>query len=274
MKIGKYNQARVTDDLPQGFYLETEDGDRILLPGSSAPENTQAGDTLRVFIYMDSEDRPIATMKKPFAVADSFAVLKVKEVNQFGAFLDWGIDKDLMLPFKQQLGELKPGDLCVVYILEDKLSGRLIATEKIKSFFDRDTKLLKPGQKVELAAYEVTKEFADFLVDYRYTGRLYLTGNEDIYIGDILSGYIQNIRDDGKISVSLTPVGFRAVAENADIILDALERAGGFLPFNDDTPPEVIRKEFGISKKTFKKMIGTLFRQEKIRIAENGIRLL
>ncbi len=274
MKIGKYNQARVADDLPQGFYLETEDGDRVLLPGRSAPENTQVGDILRVFIYTDSEDRPIATMKKPFAVAESFAVLKVKEVNQVGAFLDWGIDKDLMLPFKQQLGELKPGDLCVVYVLEDKLSGRLIATEKIKAFFDRDTKLLKPGQKVKLAAYEVTEEFADFLVDYRYTGRLYLTGNEEVYIGDTFSGYIQNIRDDGKISVSLTPVGFRAVAENADIILAALENAGGFLPYHDDTPPEVIRKELGISKKTFKKMIGTLFRQKKIQLTENGIRLL
>lgn len=275
MKIGEYNDTRVADDLPQGFYLETNEGDRILLPGNQAPENTQIGDTLRVFIYMDSEDRPIATTRKPFATVGEFAVLEVKEVNSFGAFLDWGIDKDLMLPFKQQLGELQKGDRCVVFVLEDKLSGRIIATEKIKSFFDRDTSVLRPGQKVELAVYEVSEEFADFVIDYRFTGRHYFMGNSaDLYIGDTLEGYIQNVREDGKVAVSLTPVGFRAVAENTDLILEALKNAGGFLPFNDDTSPEVIRKELGISKKAFKKMIGTLFKQKKIYIENNGIRLL
>ena len=175
MEIGKYNRARVESIMPQGYYLELETGGRVLLPGNREEFSLEEGEILDVFIYMDSEDRPIATLQKPYAQADEFAVLEVKDVNRVGAFLDWGLNKDLFLPYKQQLGELQRGDRCVVRILLDDKSNRLVATEKIKSFIDTDTSELHIGERVELAAYEVTPDYVDFLVNYRYTGRLMVT---------------------------------------------------------------------------------------------------
>jgi predicted RNA-binding protein (virulence factor B family) len=225
---------------------------------------------------MDSEDRPIATLQKPYAQAGEFAVLEVKDVNRVGAFLDWGLNKDLFLPYKQQLGELQRGDRCVVYVLLDDKSNRLVATEKIKSFIDTDTSELHIGERVELAAYEVTPDYVDFLVNYRYTGRLMVTpGTKRIYIGDTMPGYIQRFTSDGKITLNLTPVGYKGImkSDSPNAILRKLEEAGGFLPYGDHTDPETIQKEFGMSKKTFKKILGTLYREGKIILEDDGIRL-
>ena len=195
MHIGHFEYARVEDVKPQGFYLEVESGGRVLLPGSKAPEGLQEGDELEVFIYVDNEGRPIATIQKPYATVGDFAVLEVKDVNEVGAFLDWGLDKDLFLPYKQQLGKLLPGDRCVVYILEDERTARIVATEKIKAFIDRDTRDLHISQKVDLAVYDVAEDYVDFLVNYRYTGRLHLNSfiQDTFEIGDCGVGYIQNI---------------------------------------------------------------------------------
>ncbi|MCF0223711.1 MAG: hypothetical protein HUK20_05530, partial [Fibrobacter sp.] len=178
--------------------------------------------------------------------------------------------------FKQQLGELQRGDRCVVYILLDDKSNRIVATEKIKSFLDLDTTELHIGQRVQLAAYEVTRDHVDFLVDYRYTGRLILKpGTERIYIGDTMTGFIQRFTSDGKITLNLTPVGFGGLmkGDGANALIQKLKEAGGFLPFGDHTDPETIQAEFGMSKKSFKKLLGALFREEKIYISDEGIRL-
>lgn len=277
MDLGKYNRARVEEIAPQGYYLELESGDRILLPGNREKFTLEVGEILDVFVYTDSEDRPIATLEKPYAQVGEFAVLDVKDVNRFGAFLDWGLNKDLFLPFKQQLGELQRGDRCVVFILVDDKSNRIVATEKIKSFLDYDTSELHVGQRVQLAAYEVTKDHVDCLVDYRYTGRLMLTpGMERIYIGDTMPGFIQRFTADGKITLNLAPIGYKGLmkSDSPAAILRKLEEAGGSLPYGDHSDPEVIRQEFGMSKKTFKKLLGTLFREGKIYIEEDGIRLV
>ncbi|MCQ2103250.1 MAG: S1-like domain-containing RNA-binding protein [Fibrobacter sp.] len=277
MDLGRYNRARVEEITPQGYYLELESGDRILLPGNREKFTLEEGEILDVFVYTDSEDRPIATLEKPYAQVGEFAVLDVKDVNRFGAFLDWGLNKDLFLPFKQQLGELQRGDRCVVFILVDDKSNRIVATEKIKSFLDPDTSELHVGQRVQLAAYEVTKDHVDFLVDYRYTGRLMLTpGMERIYIGDTMPGFIQRFTADGKITLNLSPIGYKGLmkSDSPAAILRKLEEAGGSLPYGDHTDPEVIRQEFGMSKKTFKKLLGTLFRDGKIYIEEDGISLV
>ena len=275
MEIGKYNRARVESVTPQGYYLELETGGRVLLPGNKHQFELEEGEILDVFVYMDSEDRPIATLDKPYAQAGEFAVLTVKEVNRIGAFLDWGLNKDLFLPYKQQLGDLQRGDKCVVYILVDEKSGRLVATEKIKSFLDLETSELHIGQRVQLAAYEVTQDYVDFLVDYRYTGRLMLTrGMQRIYIGDTLPGFIQRFTSDGKITLNLTPVGYKGLmkSDSPDAIMQKLAEAGGFLPYGDHTDPDTIREEFGMSKKTFKKILGTLFREGKIDLGDDGFR--
>ena len=245
------------------------------MPGSKAPEGLQEGDELEVFIYVDNEGRPIATIQKPYATVGDFAVLEVKDVNEVGAFLDWGLDKDLFLPYKQQLGKLLPGDRCVVYILEDERTARIVATEKIKAFIDRDTRDLHISQKVDLAVYDVAEDYVDFLVNYRYTGRLHLNSfiQDTFEIGDCGVGYIQNIREDGGLSISLKPVGYHATMDAADDIIQKLEEAGGSLPYSDNSSPEEIQQEFGVSKKAFKKIIGGLFRQGRIFIGNDGIRL-
>ena len=276
MEIGNYNRARVESIMPQGYYLELETGGRVLLPGNREEFSLEEGEILDVFVYMDSEDRPIATLQKPYAQAGEFAVLEVKDVNRVGAFLDWGLNKDLFLPYKQQQGELQRGDRCVVYILLDDKSNRLVATEKIKSFIDTDTSELHVGEQVELAAYEVTPDYVDFLVNYRYTGRLMVTpGTKRIYIGDTMPGYIQRFTSDGKITLNLSPVGYKGLmkSDSPNAVLRKLSEAGGFLPYGDHTDPETIQKEFGMSKKTFKKILGTLYREEKILIQDDGIRL-
>ncbi|MCQ2124819.1 MAG: S1-like domain-containing RNA-binding protein [Fibrobacter sp.] len=275
MDLGRYNRARVESIAPQGYYLELESGDRVLLPGNKNQYTLEEGEVLDVFVYTDSEDRPIATLDRPYAQAGEFAVLDVKDVNRVGAFLNWGLNKDLFLPYKQQLGELQRGDRCVVYILVDDKSNRIVATEKIKSFLDTDTSELHVGQRVQLAAYEVTREYVDFLVDYRYTGRLMLTpGMERIYIGDTMPGFIQRFTADGKITLSINPIGYKGLmkSDSASSLMQKLEEAGGSLPYGDHTDPEIIRQEFGMSKKNFKKLLGTLFREGKIYIEEDGIR--
>ena len=275
MEIGKYNRARVESIMPQGYYLELETGGRVLLPGNREEFSLEEGEILDVFIYMDSEDRPIATLQKPYAQADEFAVLEVKDVNRVGAFLDWGLNKDLFLPYKQHLGELQRGDRCVVRILLDDKSNRLVATEKIKSFIDTDTSELHIGERVELAAYEVTPDYVDFLVNYRYTGRLMVTpGTKRIYIGDTMPGYIQRFTSDGKITLNLSPVGYKGImkSDSPNTVLRKLEEAGGLLPYGDHTAPETIQKEFGMSKKPFKKILGTLYREGKIILQDDGIK--
>ncbi|MFA6835495.1 MAG: S1-like domain-containing RNA-binding protein [Fibrobacteraceae bacterium] len=275
MRIGQYEKARVQEEKPQGFYLELEDGDRVLLPGSKAPKDLQEGDELTVFIYVDNEGRPIATTQKPYATVGEFAVLEVIDASDIGAFLDWGLDKDLLLPFKQQLGELRKGDRCVVFILEDERTGRIVATEKLKAFIDYDTSPLHISQKVKLTVYDVSAEYVDFLVDNRYTGRLFLTpGNKDTFeIGDTGEGYIQNIHEDGKLDLSLNPIGYYATMDSSGDVLKKLQDAGGRLPISDNSSPEDIRREFGLSKKAFKKIIGGLFRKGLILINENEIAL-
>lgn len=275
MHIGHFEYARVESQKPQGFYLEVESGGRVLLPTSKAPQDLREGDEIEVFIYVDNDGRPIATTQEPYATVGEFAVLEVKDVNDIGAFLDWGLDKDLLLPYKQQLGTLRPGDRCVVFILEDERTARIVATEKIKAFIDRDTRNLHISQKVDLAVYDVAPDFVDFLVNYRYSGRLHLdpTNTDTFEIGDVGEGYIQNIRDDGRITLSLKPIGYHATMDNAKAIMQKLEEAGGSLPFSDNSTPEEIQREFGVSKKAFKKIIGGLFRQGRIFINENEIRL-
>lgn len=274
MYLGIYNDCVVESRLPQGFYLVPQTGGRVLLPTSKAPIGLQLGDAIRAFIYLDSEDRPVATTQTPLAQVGEYAVLTVKEVNDFGAFLDWGIDKDLMLPYRNQLGEVRPGDPCVVFVLEDGTSGRIVATEKLRPFFDRETSVLSPGMKVDLVAYDFQDEWIDFVVNRQFTGRMYCSPDEsNLHIGDQRTGYIQNVREDGKVDVSLSPVGYRAVMATADTILQQLRAQGGFLPLGDHSDPREIQAQLGISKKAFKKIIGGLFRQGLIELQPDGIRL-
>ncbi|GHV15812.1 GntR family transcriptional regulator [Fibrobacterales bacterium] len=282
MQLGNYNECSVEEELPQGFYVKTEDGDRVLLPKGKAPKELKIGDKITLFIYLDNEARPVATTQKAKAKVGEFAVLKVKDVNDAGAFLDWGLDKDLILPYNNQLGELVAGDLCVVHIHLDERSGRITSTEKILHYFERDVSELKEGQEVSLVAYDFQENYCiDFLVNMRYTGRLYgdpvATG---LHIGDKRNGYIHSIRINeekggGLITLSLSPIGFDALVDkHKDSLLKMLKDNGGFLPFSDNSTPEEIRDKFGMSKKGFKKLAGRLWKEGVLELSAEGIKLV
>jgi predicted RNA-binding protein (virulence factor B family) len=269
------NLGVASEALPQGIYLELEGGGRVLLPRNEC-EGIEPGDELVVFVYLDSEDRPVATRKEPRAKAGEFAVLMVRDVNDVGAFLDWGLAKDLFLPFHNQLGELEVGDPSVVFIEQDERSGRLVATEKLRPYFERNTAALREGQEVELIAYDFSEDgYIDFVVEHRYTGRWHGDPLETgLHIGDHTRGFIQRIREEGLLSISLRPVGKKAREACEETLLSALRQAGGFLPLTDETNPERIQEQLGMSKKSFKKVAGNLWKRGRVKLLEDGIQLI
>jgi len=279
MFLGNYNNCKVLEELPQGFYVETQDGsDRVLLPKTKAPKNLNIGDEITLFIYLDNEARPIATPQKAKACANEFAVLRVKDVNDVGAFLDWGLDKDLILPYSNQLEEeeLQKNDTCVVRVFIDEKSGRLSSTEYLGKYFDRDVSELKEGMEVSLIAYDFKEDYCiDFIINKRWTGRLYCNpAPTGLHIGDFCTGYIHSIKEDSHITLSLSPIGFDALVDkHKEALLQALRESNGFLPFSDNSSPEDIRKNFGMSKKGFKKLAGKLWKQGIVELSPEGIKL-
>ena len=278
MFLGNYNDCTVLEKLPQGFYVETQNSkDRVLLPASKAPKNLEIGDEINLFVYLDNEARPIATTQKTKACVGEFAVLRVKDINDAGAFLDWGLDKDLILPYNNQLGELQKGDSCVVWVFIDEKSGRISSTEKLRKHFDRDVSELKEGMEVSLIAYDFQEERCiDFMINKRWTGRLYCNpASTGLRIGDFCTGYIHSIKEDSLIVLSLSPIGFDSLVEkHNDALLAALKENNGFLPYSDNSPPEEIRAKFGMSKKGFKKLAGALWKQGVVELSPEGIKLV
>ncbi len=274
MILGKYNRCTVLRQTAYGLVLAPQTGGEVLLPNKYCPEGAREGTSLKVFIYRDSEDRPIATTQTPLAQVDEFAALQVKEVNRTAAFLDWGLDKDLMLPFREQTFDLRPGAWCVVRIHLDPASGRLVASQRLKPWLDADTSFLRPGDECEVKFYEKHEHGYLAVVDGRWSGLLF---QEDVPrglgIGSVGKGWIKAVSPEGRLRLSMNAVGYKAVMEEAQVVIDRLQDAGGFLPVSDASEPEDIRKYFGLSKKAFKKIIGGLFKQGILQIEDNGIRL-
>jgi predicted RNA-binding protein (virulence factor B family) len=274
IEIAKTARLEVLRVVPMGVMLGWPQ-DEVLLPSRYIPDNTSAGDWLEVFVYLDSEDRPIATTDKPIAQADQFASLRVVSVNQIGAFLDWGLPKDLLLPFRMQLQPVQLEQRIVVRVLCDSVSGRPVATTLVERFFEMPDESLREGQTVALMAYEETDLGTKAIIDGRYGGLLYHEpGRGGLAIGASDTGYIQRIRDDGKIDLSLEPQGHAAITDARATILKALHDGGGRLELSDRSKPEVIQQKLGLSKKAFKRGVGTLYRERRIRFDETGIELI
>jgi len=274
LNIGKFNTLQIVKRTPQGLYLDSDKGE-ILLPNKYIPEAIEIGDSVDVFIYTDSEDRLIATTLKPYALLDEFACLEVKHTTTFGAFLDWGLEKDLFVPLKEQHRMMQEGQKYVVRVCLDARTERLIGVSKLAAFLSKDTENLQEGQEVSLLVHEFTTIGIMCIIDNEYSGMLYK--NEvfkSLRVGDVLNGYIKNVRDgDGKIDISLRKEGFKGIRDESDIIIESLKENDNFLPYNDDSTPEEIKHQFQMSKKTFKKLIGILYKQGKIVILDGGIRL-
>jgi uncharacterized protein len=274
--IGKRNILPVLRRAPSGVYLEGGEHGEILLPNRYVPQRVVMGERLEVFVYRDSEDRLVASTETPRATVGEVATLKVISVNrQVGAFLDWGLAKDLLLPFREQTGPVQVGQNVVVRIYLDEKTQRIVASMKL----DRDSTLepanFRTGQQVEFLITDKTPLGYKALVEGKHPGLLYHEGiSVPVAIGQKLKGYVRALRSDGKIDLSLDEAGYRRVAPLALRIVQALQRNGGRLDLDDNSPPELIRHAFGASKKAFKQALGTLYKARRIRFSKPGIELL
>jgi len=271
--IGERNALRVVREAPPGFYLDGEELGEILLPGRYIPKGAVPGDYLEAFVHRDSEDRLVATTEIPRACVGEFAVMKVVSVNpQIGAFLDWGLSKDLLLPIREQIRRVSVGDPVAAYVFLDPKSGRIAATARLDDYLDRTPPPYAAGQRVRLLVADETPLGFKAIVENAHWGLLYKTDlGSPLSIGQDLEGCVRAIRPDGKIDLSLDPAGYSRIAPLTEQILEALKASGGRLEFNDRSAPEEIRAKFSTSKKAFKQALGALYRQRSIRISENGI---
>lgn len=274
--LGKLNQLPVLYSTPQGVYLGGGDHGEILLPTRYIPRGTQIDDLLEVFVYRDSEDRLIATTERPFAMVGEFAPLKVVSVNRnVGAFLNWGLPKDLLLPFREQAEQVYGGDTVLVYILVDEKTDRIIATTKLNKHLSKLPPRYKTGQQVNLIILGETPLGYNAIVEGAHQGLLYHTNiGARLHDGQQLKGFISSVRPGGKIDLSLDATGYQRVAPLTEQILNAIQANGGALAFDDDSSPEAIRQAFDCSKKAFKQALGSLFRQRRIRFTLPGIAMV
>jgi predicted RNA-binding protein (virulence factor B family) len=272
LEIAKSASLEVLRRVPMGVILGSPEQE-VLLPTRDVPAGTAPGDVLEVFLYTDSEDRPIATTATPLAKADEFACLRVVSVDRIGAFLDWGLPKDLLLPFRSQLQRVRPEQRVVVRVFCDRVSGRPVATAKIERFLESPPADLREGQAVQLLVYEATDLGYKAVVDGRFGGLLHGASGL-LEIGSSPTGYVQRIRADGKVDLTLTPSGRAGVDVARETLLEALRGAGGRIELGDRSEPEEIRQTLGLSKKAFKRAAGALYRERLIRIGDTSIELI
>jgi len=273
-EIGKTNTLRIVKTVDFGVYLDGGELGEILLPRRYVPEGAKISDAVEVFLYLDSDDRLIATTEKPRAKVGDFACLQAVAVNDIGAFLDWGLPKDLFVPFSEQRPRMKAGQKYAVYVFFDRASRRIVATSKIDKHLSKTPPPFKTGQDVDLLIYGRTELGYKAVVENSHGGILYQ--NEvfrELQMGDRLRGYIRKIREDGKIDLRLDKPGYGDVGDLADRILAALKVHDGFLDVNDKTPAERIGRMFGASKNAFKMAVGALYKKRLITIDDFGITL-
>ncbi|MGD9931095.1 MAG: S1 RNA-binding domain-containing protein [Mangrovibacterium sp.] len=272
--IGLMNELEVLKTVDFGVYLDGGPHGEILMPKRYVPENCQVGDTVEVFIYLDSEDRLVAITDKPYVMVGEFAKLKVVSTTAIGAFMDWGLPKDLLAPFREQQVKMEEGKSYLVYVYLDDESQRIVASSKLDKFVDNIPVDYEVGEEVDLIIAGQTDLGYKAIIDNSHWGLIFKNEVfQPLKIGDKLKGFIKNIRPDEKIDLSLEKAGYEKIDSISQSVLDKLKEANGYLPFNDKSDPEVISKTFGISKKNFKKAIGALYKQRLINIEDQGIRL-
>lgn len=276
LELGKKQKLIVINRAKQGVYLakNKESADKVLLPAKQCDDSLTSGDEIEVFLYLDSEDRIIATTREPMLTLGNIAVLTVSSVTKIGAFLDWGLEKDLFLPYKQQTVRVKEGDkvLCALYI--DK-SNRLAATMKVYDYLETTDKY-KKGDEVFGRVYEISDNFGAFVaVDDMYSALIPKKELfSEIYVGDMKKFRVIDVRDDGKITLAIRQPAYIQTDEDAIKVLKVIREFDGVLPFNDKASPETIKREFSMSKNEFKRAVGKLYKERKIEITEKSIRLI
>lgn len=276
-KLGTYqtlNVARITEF---GYFLQdtsSKKEEEVLLPNKLAFRDLQKGENVRVFLYKDGEERVTATMQEPKITLNEVGYLEVKDANNFGAYLDWGLDKDLFVPHREQTETMQEHQSYLVYMYLDEKTNRLAASMKIDRFMDNEEITVEEEDKVDLWIWQETDLGYKVIINNKHEGLIY--HNEffsDVHYGEHTTGYIKQIRQDKKIDVTLRPIGYKKVEPNAQHILQRLKQLGGYLDLHDKSDPDEIRDRLEMSKKTFKKAIGSLYKEEIIRIEDDGIYL-
>ena len=273
IELGVINTLKINRDTEPGLYLEAEDEEVILLPNAYVTEDMEIDDEIDVFVYRDSEDRLVSTTEEPYGMKDQFIISKVVDIRPFGAFVDWGLPKDLFVPKNKQKNPFQVGDIRIVRIVEDVETNRLIGIEKVTSFLTKDIQNLNINDKVQLLIFAKTPLGFKVIVDNKYEGLIYK--NEiftKLEISNNIVGYIKNIRDDGKLDISLQPVGKESAGDlNSQNIIKLLKQNDNFLPYNYKTDVAIIKKVFGISKKAYKRTLTTLIDKKIITLDDKGI---
>lgn len=264
----------VIGESEHGLYLG--DGHtKILLPNNQCPDDLLMRDWVEVFVYTDSEDRPVATLEKPYGVVGEFVCLRCVSVTKHGAFLNWGLAKDLFCPMREQEYTMLEGEDYVVRIYRDELTQRVVCSTKLKKFYSKDGGGLEVGQKVKMIVVDFTPHFIAVVIDDKVKGAIFPDEwHERLEYGEVRDAYVKSIREDGRVALSLRPQGFAGALNEKDRLLAALRENGGSLPVSDKSSPEEIQRRFGLSKGSFKKLIGNLYREGVIDIRNDEIRLL
>ncbi|PBJ15665.1 S1 RNA-binding domain-containing protein [Flavobacterium sp. ACN6] len=281
LEIGKYNTLTILRDTKVGLFLGDPENDPdgihdVLLPNKYVPKEFEIGEELIVFVYLDHEQRPVSTTLVPYILLNEFALLRVNYINNVGAFMDWGMEKDILVPFKEQARPMEKGKRYLVYLYMDKQTNRLVASSKTNQFLNNDQLTVEKGEEVDLIVSHITDMGINVIINEQHKGLLYKDEvyDDSIRTGDRMRGYIKNIRPDNKIDVALQVQGAESIEPNAEKVLSELRASRGFLRLNDDSHPEDIKTVLKMSKKSFKKAIGSLYKEKLIEIKEDGIYLV
>ncbi|NAY91147.1 GntR family transcriptional regulator [Muricauda sp. JGD-17] len=275
IELGNYNKLKVIRSTSVGVFLSDDEDTEVLLPNKYVPEDIQLDMELEVFCYLDHSERPIATTLKPKIVRNGYAFLEVAQVSDHGAFMDWGLEKHLLVPFREQAIKMEEGKKYVVHCYLDEKSFRLTGSSRINKFLSNEEASYEVNAEVDLLVSRKTPLGWEVIINNEHKGLLF---SSDVYapveVGMELKGYIKNCREDHKIDVSLQPIGAKMLEPTANLILEKLNENNGFLPLHDKSSPEEIKRTLQLSKKAFKKGVGVLYRERKIEIKDDGIQKL
>lgn len=272
IELGKFNNLEIVKEVDFGLYLDGGEDGEILLPSRYVPYSYEIGQKIDVFIYLDNEERLVATTLKPYVQVGEFACLEVSWVNQYGAFLDWGLMKDLFCPFREQRRKMEVGRRYVIHAHVDEDSFRIMASAKVEKYLSTDMPPYQPDDEVDVLVWQHTNLGYKVIIDNKYQGLVFENQVfQHLEIGDKLKGYILRVRDDGKVDVSLQKAGRQQTLDFADTLLKYMERNGGRCYLHDKSPAEEIYDRFKVSKKVFKKAVGELYKRRLIEITDNGL---
>ncbi len=274
-ELGKFNTLEIIKETSFGFYLDGGELGEVLIPFNHAPQDCEIGDEIEVFIYLDSEDRIIATTQKALGCVGDFVMLKVKQVNNIGAFLDWGLEKDLLVPYGEQRIPLQVGRTYLVHIYLDRIHGRITASTKLDRYLDKIPARYKTGEEVDIIPVDPTDLGYKVIVNNKHWGVVYK--NEmftKLHRGDKQKAYIKKVREDGKVDISISKPGLGKIEDFTEILLQKLIENDGYMAVTDKTDPATISRLFGVSKKTFKRAVGQLYKKNLIDIENTGLRVI